>query len=126
MKTYLRIKGLSLAAEARIIKKIEQNRRTNKDLRAALHHHRTVDVRNEARATNLARGFIRGLAHHHIEQPLRPLNEGHISTTGYTRTHPNWDRVFQLVKKYGLKYFYSEQEMAQKFAEWRDHAIGVK
>jgi len=125
MKTFLKIKESSLTAEARIIKKIEKNKRTNLSLRRDLHLHRTNVVRPETRSTHLALGFLRGKPHHYMEQPLRPLAEGHIATLGFTKTHPNWDRIEQLVRKYGKSYFESDQVLAQKFSEWRDHALGI-
>lgn len=127
MKTYLKIKGLTLAAEARIIKKLEQNRRSNPDLRKSLHLHRTIEVRSEARSTHIALGFLRGTSMQQMERPLRPVGEGHVATKNMTRTAPNWKRIEQLVNKYGQQYFDNPQALAQAFAEFKDTgSVGVK
>jgi len=118
MKTYLKIKGLSLAAEARIIKRLEKNRSQNPNLRAKLYQHRTVDVRNEARSTHLALGFLRGTTMQQMERPLK-LNRVK-GDKNFTRTAPNWKRIEQLVNKYGGQYFENPQDLAQRFAEFKD------
>lgn len=120
MKTYLRIKGLTLAAEARIIKKLEKARGQNKSLAKALHLHRTVEVRSEARSTHLALGFLKGRTMQQMERPLRALNEGHVATVGMTRTAPDWKRIEQLVNKYGGQYYETPQRLAQSFTEFKD------
>lgn len=124
-KTKLAVKFLSLAAEARIIKKLEQNRRRNKNLRNDLYLHRTREVRSEARSTHLARGFLKGHNYGEMEMPLRPRDEGHVATKGMTRTYPDFDRIQQLIEKFGIDYFDSKQQLTQQFAEWRDAALGV-
>ena len=83
MSVFLKVKIKSLAAEARIIRREEhrrlrgarwvrekdiENRRnlSSPEQDAAyvvyhrLHHHRTVDVRDEARCAQIAYGFLRG------------------------------------------------------------------
>lgn len=120
MKTYLRIKGLTLAAETRIIKKLEKARGQNKELAKSLHLHRTLEVRSEARSTHLALGFLKGRTMQEMERPLRPLSEGHIATIGMTRNAPNWKRIEQLVLKYGTHYFDTAQALAQNFTEFKD------
>lgn len=81
----LRVKVKSLAEEARIIRREEQ--RTYGRLREELHKHRVIDVRREARAANLAYGFIRGRTHEQME--------------GSRKTEPDWEKVRRLCKKYG-------------------------
>lgn len=120
MKTYLKIKGLTLAQEARIIKRLEKARGQNKSLAKSLHSHRTLAVRSEARSTHLALGFLRGRTMQQMERPLRPQNEGHVATSGMTRTAPDWKRIEQLVLKYGVQYFDSAQKLAQSFTEFKD------
>jgi hypothetical protein len=119
MKTYLKIKGLSLAGEARIIKRLEKSRQTHPKLAASLHMHRTHEVRSEARSTHLALGFLRGVPYKAMELPLRPLNEGHKRSLNMTRTAPDWKRVEQLVNKYGQQYFEGAQDLTGKFTEWK-------
>lgn len=120
MKTYLRIKGLTLAAEARIIKRLEKNRSANKNLRNSLYEHRVKVVRSEARSNHLALGFLRGNTMQQMERPLRPANQGHVATKNMTRTAPDWKRIEQIVTKYGQNYFENPQDLAQKFAEFKD------
>jgi hypothetical protein len=127
MSAFHRIKalGLASAAEVRLLKRLT---RTTSH---GLIHDPVIDKMRaasskEARCIHLARGFLKGRHHHEIENPLRPKDQGHISSSGYTRTHPDWDRVLELAQAYGKKLFGGSQELAQVFAEWRDHAIGVK
>ena len=87
MRVYLKMKIMSLAAEARIIRREEKRWPGPSSARFGLREHRINDVRKEARAALLAYGFLRGRALREIE-----------------RTHersPDWQRVAELVKKYG-------------------------
>lgn len=56
---YLKVKIKSLAEEARIIRK-EESRAKTPELKQSLKYHRKWDVRNEARATLVAYGYLRG------------------------------------------------------------------
>lgn len=60
MKTYLKIKIKSLAAESRIIRQEEKKWRGGHPMRISLWEHRIKIVRAEARASLLAYGFLRG------------------------------------------------------------------
>lgn len=84
---YLKIKIMSLAAEAKIIRKEEQRWYGASELRTSLRSHRVHDVRSEARVALLAYGYLRGRAYATLES--RPLSA------------PSWERVAGLVKKYG-------------------------
>lgn len=126
MKTYLKIKGLTLAQEARIIKRLEKARGQNKGLAKSLHLHRTVEVRREARSTHLALGFLRGRTMQQMERPLRPNDLGHVATVGMTRSAPDWKRIEQLINKYGAQYFDSPQKLAQSFTEFKDGGAPVQ
>lgn len=81
----LRVKIKSLAVEAQIIRREE--RKTFGTLREELYRHRMDVVRYEARHAHLAYGFIRGLTYEQMESS--------------TNQSPNWERVRQLLKKYG-------------------------
>lgn len=104
MKSFLKIKIKSLAAEARIIRFEEQRfkgyrrRAAERQLpaetidaidaeRVGLWRHRTYDVRDEARAALAAYGFLRNLPYVRIE--------------GDSASRPPLDRVAYLVAKYG-------------------------
>ena len=83
-RVYLKVKLKSLMAEARIIR-LEESR--NKHFRTGLALHRRTVVREEARLTGLAYGFLRGRAYDQIEKSER---------------EPNWDRVKKMIDKYGV------------------------
>lgn len=82
---FLKVKVKSLAAESRIIRREEE--RSRGDLRDQLRAHRRREVRREQRATQLAYGYLRGIAMSRIEP--KPLTE------------PDWKRVEAMVKRYG-------------------------
>jgi len=87
MKVYLKIKIMSLAAEARIIRNEECKWPGPSDARQGLHRHRMIDVRRESRIANLAYGFLRGRSYRALEAKCYE--------------EPNWQRVAELVRKYG-------------------------
>ena len=70
-----------------------------------LHLTRTVTARQEARAAQLAYGYLRGRRLDQIEQGAKNA--------------PNWHRVFQLIK--GCSYGPSGEELIQLDTEIRDH-----
>lgn len=82
---FLKVKVKSLAAEAAIIR-MEENR-SRGELRSSLRFHRQYEVRREQRCSQLAYGYLRGIAHARIEPGAK--------------TDPDWDRVRAMVKKYG-------------------------
>jgi hypothetical protein len=107
----IRIKIKSLALESQVIRREERklsrqerarnafataNGHTNPQqfsngnpLREELYRHRVDVVRYETRHAHLAYGFIRGLEYSQMEPK--------------THKSPNWERVRQLLKKYGPK-----------------------
>lgn len=95
MKTaYLKVKIKSLAEEARIIRRMENDLKAKgphnleaRDTFWGLRNHRTNDVRNEARAAQLAYGFLRG-------RDYRQLESKSYST-------PPLKRTTDLIRKYG-------------------------
>lgn len=101
MRVYLKVKILSLAAEAQIIRK--EARKTKGHVRYCLNAHRKNDVRGEARSALLAYGFLRGRQYSQME----------------SKTHkgPDWKRVEALVRKYGEG---DIRERMQRFSEWKD------
>lgn len=120
MQTYLKIKIKSLAAEARIIRheelKTNGRRRFLSAVQApaekvealngtfiGLHRHRTFDVRNEARAAQLAYGFLR-------QRPYRTLESKGFPPSAI-RT-----RAMQLAIKYGPSALRLQTEAL--IAEW--------
>ena len=87
MKIYLKIKIMSLAAEARIIRKEECKRPGPSDARQGLYRHRVIDVRRECRIANLAYGFLAGRSYRALEAKCYE--------------QPNWQRVAELIRKFG-------------------------
>lgn len=108
MNTELKVKLLTLGAEARIIKQQERQwlaraRRARERFRLGklkeetlvkmesqrdkLYFHRTKDVRKEARSTNVAYGFLRGKQLHQIEHDAYSV--------------PDWNRVEEIARKFG-------------------------
>ena len=83
----LRVKVKSLADEAKIIRR-EEHRAKGWDEWIALKSHRRGVVRTEARAAQLALGFLRGFPYRALEATVHPGHE------------PNWRRVRQLAEKY--------------------------
>lgn len=103
MKVYLKMKIMSLAAEARIIRAEEKKWPGEHTARYGLHEHRIHDVRPEARHALLAYGFLRGRSYRQLEAAAaRP---------------PDWERVGQLVEKFGGG---DVRVLRQRFAEWKE------
>ena len=87
MRTYeLKVKIKSLAEEARIIRKEEKSLPGDSHHRTNLHNHRVVDVRREARASQLAYAYMRGTAYLRVEQTCK--------------REPNWERVENVAKRF--------------------------
>lgn len=136
----LKIKAVSLAAEARLIKREEHREKVKLEkwkarakagrLKAAmngtlfpvsfpdsysktvegLHLHRVNDVRKETRNALLAYGFLRGLKYVEMEN--------------FAWTQPNWERVKKLAMRYAeLDEEINQQVISQRFAEWQDEAL---
>jgi uncharacterized protein (UPF0548 family) len=96
MRTYLKIKIKSLAAEAVIIKQEERkwkfpvftdNVKQPHPMFFALRQHRLLEVRRECRSAIIAYGYLRGRAYKQIE--------------AFCYERPDWNRVAELVFKYG-------------------------
>jgi len=122
-KVQLKVKIKSLAEEARIIRKEERKAVKKRDflLREVLYQHRVYDVRQEARLSQLAYGFLRGRSYSEIEQK--------------TTKPVDWKRVRQLVEKFGRvwdqkeSYARSRDKKKQELIElekWINEACLVK
>ena len=85
-RTYLKVKIKSLAEEARIIR-LETKRARKISIKNGLALHRTGIVRLEARHTQLAYGFLRGLAYSQMESK--------------THKEPDWKKIKRMIEKYG-------------------------
>jgi len=66
-----------------------------------------LDVRKEARATNLAYGFLQGHAYKDVEK------------TAYTK--PPWDRIESMVMRYGEDNDVSARKA--RFDTWKAEAV---
>jgi hypothetical protein len=107
MKIHLKVKVASLAAEARLIRRMERSLARKcvlgTDLRrSTINHHRRVDLRKEARASQLAYAFLRDRAYEDVE--------------GFAYTSPDWKRVESIAQRFAEDL--PPQEFAQKFEEW--------
>ena len=112
MSIELKIKSKHLSEEARIIRfeenKIKRHSRHVRNRQGyvtadevlntyhSLNHHRRWDVRNENRATFIARAYLAGIPYNQVEQKRKPENE-------YTFQWHILPRVASMVAKYGSK-----------------------
>lgn len=102
-KTFLKIKIMSLAAEAKIIRK-EANRwprEGQQGVRFELNQHRRFDVRSEARSAQLAYGFLRNRPYRSMEQKCH--------------TVPNAARITEIAVKFGRL---DKKQTAAAVMEW--------
>lgn len=83
----LKVKFNSLMDEARVIRRAEK--KVFGPLREELHLHRKGVVRDEARSSSLALGFIR----------VKTLEQMEVKS----QVPPNWSRIRRLLHKYGAK-----------------------
>lgn len=120
MKTYLKIKIASLAAEARIIKREESkwkklpflstdgnNHNLHHPIFWGLKQHRLYEVRPECRYAHLAYGYLRGRTYKQVE------NKAYEA--------PKWDRVAELCRKYGNGRFVTPEQrkmLAEQLKAW--------
>ena len=109
MKIYLKIKIMSLAAEARIIRTEEKKWPGEHPARHGLHRHRMHEVRSEARHALLAYGFLRGRTYRRLENKAARA--------------PDWDRVQKLAEKFGATAKADLPMVAQRFAQWKEVAM---
>ena len=126
MKNYLKVKAMSLAAEAKIIRNQEKQRTKqlrhalkfnyaraaeyHDTVRTGLYLHRIGIVREEARATNIAYGFLRNKKYSQIES--------------YTYNPPDWARVEELVMKYAERNSPRyNRPVEEAFKAWKEDAV---
>lgn len=107
-----------LAAQKRLMKRLAKSRRY--DSRRVSLTKKSREMSDEARSNHIALGFLRNRTMDEIELPLRARECGHIYSKNMTRTAPNWERVEEIVLEHGISFFANEQEMLQRFAEFRD------
>jgi hypothetical protein len=109
MKTKLKIKISTFAAEARIIRREEKKWRGAHPMRSSLHEHRVVGLRNACRTSSLAYGFLRGRNYDIMEW--------------FAYTSPDWAGVEKEVLRFGCPWYGTEQELKQRFASWKDEGL---
>jgi hypothetical protein len=100
---YIKVKILSLAAEAKIIRKQEAKARAhgNSSLRRGLAEHRRGIVRHEARHAQLAYGFLRGMPYKKME----------------AKCHPGCEPDFKKVRSSIERYVCARRELGMKINE---------
>lgn len=91
-KVKLKVKTLSLAEEAKIIKRLEKGCVDEYGINP-IYLHRTIDVRNEARATHLARAFLSHKQYKSTEPSRKPEKEMQFNKVK--------KRLYKIVYKYG-------------------------
>lgn len=91
-KVKLKIKAISLADEAKTIKRLEKGC-VDKYGTNPIYLHRVIDVRDESRATNLARAYIAGKEYRKTEPSRKPCKEYKFEKIK--------GRLYTLVLKYG-------------------------
>lgn len=119
MKTHLKIKIASLAAEAKIIKANERKwkaapRKGSADphpMFFSLQGHRLGVVRPEARCSLLAYGFLRGRRYRQLEAKCHPESD-----EAYKQ---RWNRVQEIVARFSGG---DKRDIAQRLTEWKDVA----
>ncbi len=106
MKTLLKMKIGSLAAEAAIIHREERKWRGTHPMRARLHEHRVNEVRKECHAALIVYGFMRG---RHLKAVCDNMHD-----------RPRWDRVMGILKRFNKHE--DPRHLRQWFAGWVDAA----
>jgi len=104
-KVKLKVKALSLAAESRIIKKLEHGCEDDWGTNP-IYLHRINEVRRESRATHLARAFLSGKTYSSAESSRRPSRE--------LEFYKVKKRLTSIVSKYG----YSSDDVNATIDEW--------
>ena len=90
----LKVKAKSLAAESKFIRK-EEKKLTGEDnqpMRESLAMHRRWNVRNESRATGLARAYLKGVPYQVVEPSCKDTMKRSLVLS----------RVLNMANKYGL------------------------
>lgn len=101
--SYIRLREIHYredAQQARIKRKIDRANAFDAT-RQSLYQHRKDVVRPEARAANIAHGYLKGYKYEHIENSFVMSNFG-ISYKSAKWCHDKlWERVCQIVSKFG-------------------------
>lgn len=121
MKAYLQVKLINLADEAKLIrskewrrlalakKSLENNHPETAEyhmkIHAGHHSHRVTVVRDEARLTNLAYGFLRGNEYCEMEERAKE--------------EPDWNRIRRMALRFREKEY---DELVSEFDEWLKRA----
>lgn len=106
MNIYLKVKIASLAAEARIIRKLAAKRRHKDDpVRLSLNDHRRGVVRDAARASQVAYAFLRG--------------KDYLTVEGTALSSPDWSAVGGMVERFGTGTAGERAERTAAFQQWK-------
>jgi hypothetical protein len=112
MHIFVKVKVASLAAEARIIRRMElslkrRGMKGDHPARFGLSQHRRTVVRKETRLSHLAYGFLKGRDYRQMEaKTYTPLNQ------------TDWQRVERIIKTYGQPQE-DPRDLMQRFSEWK-------
>lgn len=136
---FLKVKIKGLAAEAKFMRKEENKVKrsfrwlkanqgyneeysTQNELYNHLHWQRTVPLAQEARATLIAYGFLRGHKYEKIEKPRQPFRKNKVETfMGEVYTEFVLDRAYELINT-----FLDEPKRMDEFDAWLDSESEIK
>jgi hypothetical protein len=107
----LKIKTKHLAAEARIIRQEEVKWKGNDKL--YFKNHRKTTVRNEARATQLAIAFMRGVPYKVMERKCENV---------WLRNYPIAKRMASMIVKYSNKNLVIPEPPMEPGVNWKERA----
>lgn len=122
---YLKIKIKSLAAEAKIIRKEEKNKKYLPLHRESIYRHRIDVVRREARVSLIAYACIRNKPYSSLENPKDThavvIKKDHKLL--YFQSNNFWEDVKRLAIKYGAMYNYSQDHVdnQKRLALFKQH-----
>lgn len=133
----LKVKIMTLAAEARIIRGAEHQAKRKRDRcavrqksqlaekydirRATLHTHRILIVRRHARAALLAYAFLRGVPYRRVENNMPVDLKGKLPS--WQEKHP-WPLVVDAIRTHGSGYWKRDKDqVVEEVAAWIQKSI---
>lgn len=136
----LKVKAVTLAAEARIIRNLEKRlKRRKKDGTGgmhnpltfaqynSLHRHRLDVVRPEVRATNLARAFLKGKKYRWVEEKTHECSDPTKSIAAIFDGRTVLHRAMEIAIGFSAL---DPRVIKQRFAEWeaeaKEHLVALR
>ena len=119
--TELKVKICSLMDEARVIRREENRFAKDSYERFKLRQHRVIDVRREARAAQLAYGFLRGMPYAKMEaKTYEPIDLPDCVTSEKWENiyYPMLSRVRRIVIKFGSEEWQDKSYTYAMLSAW--------